>query len=146
MSHTKKISQIISLFYQADQDVRLKNMGYDAMDRQDKRSYALALLILKNHLKLRPTDAFYLAMLLHHTAHRTWMMRAQQLAEFAAQKQCRNGDWLAKAIFDRRLLMSGKPQRYGTQYKINKQIGEMELCEMEGGEDFYQKPKRNMLN
>jgi hypothetical protein len=63
-------------------------------------------------------DYFHAAMLLHHAPRLRDYWRAHELAQRAAELGYAPARWLVAASYDRWLMRQGKPQKYGTQYKL----------------------------
>lgn len=53
--------------------------------------------------------------------------KARELAAEAARKGNPAGLWLTAAAWDRWLMTAGKPQRFGTQYKLDEATKQMRL-------------------
>lgn len=71
-------------------------------------------------------------MILHHTGVPRELAYAQVLAEKAAASNYPNARWLWAAIYDRRMVMRGRPQKYGTQFTIDAHTGKIMLRPVDG--------------
>ena len=63
-------------------------------------------------------DYFHAAMLLQHAPRVRDYWRAHELAQRSAELGYAPARWLVAASYDRWLMRQGKPQKYGTQYKL----------------------------
>lgn len=75
------------------------------------------------------TGADYLAaaFVFQHGTQLEDFAKARELAAEAARKGHPAGLWLTAAAWDRWLMMAGKPQRFGTQYKLDEATKQMRL-------------------
>lgn len=125
-------TKLISCFYHIDQDDRMGKDQKGLLMIQDTLLDQIAKLLVRSKSPLPPKSKFQIAMMLHHTAAGSWIAIAQQLAHSASEEKYSKASWLYAAIFDRRLILKGKPQYYGTQFKINQETGEATLQPLSG--------------
>ncbi|WNG44657.1 tetratricopeptide repeat protein [Archangium minus] len=72
-------------------------------------------------------DFFAAALVFQHGNALEDYARARELAAEAARRGHPRGLWLTAAAWDRWLMKAGQPQRFGTQYQLDKATGKMSL-------------------
>jgi tetratricopeptide (TPR) repeat protein len=72
-------------------------------------------------------DFFAAALVFQHGDKLEDYARARELAAEAARRGHPRGLWLTAAAWDRWLMRAGQPQRFGTQYTLDKASGKMNL-------------------
>ncbi len=131
--HNKRLNQIIKLHFTLDQKGRLKKSEVGTLQEGDRERYVLARLILSGKSKQLSSRSLYsLGIILHHAGSVKDLATAQILANEAAAKGYPKARWLGAALFDRRCVLLGKPQRYGTQFRLDTQSGRMRLIPTDG--------------
>lgn len=84
-----------------------------------------ALRMYKDNELVDPLDAFHAAILLHHGTENEHVIAANELCKYAmtrldeGHKDIDLARWLYAASYDRILVHDGKPQKFGTQFRIN---------------------------
>lgn len=129
----------------ADEDQRMRQAGdtdpqaeYDA----DKRHRLRVLELLAEGRILLGEDKVRAALLLQHTgavlcdgALRSESLENYLLAHFLARSAARAGHRPARRMaaltIDRYLVFSGRPQKYGTQYRFDEKAGREVLLEVD---------------
>jgi hypothetical protein len=130
---SKRLERFIKLLYLADQKDRRHNLETDKLEERDKLRYAFARAILSgDSRRLSPCVLFCLAMILHRSATVRDLAKAQRLAKLAAAQGYPKAKWLSAATFDRKKIMQGKPQHYGTQFKLDASSGRWLLHPLDG--------------
>jgi hypothetical protein len=135
MAHqtNKRLERFVKLLYATDQKDRVTNIDAEKLDGHDRERYAFAEAILSGGVRtLSPHALFCLAMILHHAGRISDLAKAQRLAELAAARGYVKAWWLSAATFDRKKIMQGKPQHYGTQFKIDGSTGRWLLQPLDG--------------
>lgn len=69
------------------------------------------------------SDYYYAAMVLQHAHEPEDYLLAHELCIIAISKGEERAKWLAAASEDRYLMKIGRPQRFGTQYRVDKPGG-----------------------
>ena len=137
-SHHNDISLEIALLHEKDQEDR-KGL-FDDVERTEKmwkndvqrlaRAHEIYAGVQKGDIILSPESFYLLAMLFQHSSDAPDHRRAQALAQQSADGGYDKGKWLAAAAEDRYLLTIGRKQKWGTQFKKEKD-GEWEQSAME---------------
>ena len=78
-------------------------------------------------------DYYHAAMVLQHAAVPEDYLLAHELCVAAIAKGEERGKWLAAASEDRFLMNIGRPQRFGTQFRVSGPDGAWELYKMDEG-------------
>ncbi len=73
-------------------------------------------------------DYHHAALIFQHGESTNDYKKAHEFAKKALELGDESAKWLFAATLDRYLISMGRPQRYGTQFKLNNK-GEWELCE-----------------
>ena len=74
-------------------------------------------------------DFYHAAMVLQHSSVIEDYLLAHEFCVVAASKGVEQAKWLAAASEDRFLMNIGRPQRFGTQYRLDKPSGRWSICE-----------------
>ncbi len=121
VSSAKKIQQ---LFEEDQQDRRSKKFGrlshkkrLQAIRTRDRKRITALQQLLKNHPKLRGIDYFRAGIIFQHGGIPNKIKRAQSLALRGMRLGHKKSRWLFAAATDRLLVMKGKLQRFGTQFR-----------------------------
>ena len=115
--------------YEADQgDRRAGQLSPDVVERDRARRQRVAELLEASAAE-SGEDLFHAAMVFQHGDGLDDYQRARDLALRAAELGHRPGRWLAAAALDRWLMRQGRPQKYGTQYRVTD--GGYELYEVD---------------
>jgi len=109
--------KLLALFEQ-DQADRDGGLRPDARARDDRRRHQVEALIAAGGLR-DPEDYYHAAMVFQHGTKPAHYLRAHELASRGAELGVREARWLAAAAYDRWLMMNGRPQKYGTQYRAD---------------------------
>ncbi|HYU64908.1 MAG TPA: hypothetical protein VEK36_01395 [Candidatus Paceibacterota bacterium] len=127
----KKYSQKIRKLFLEDQKDRRKK-GW--LKLEDKKRWALISLrdkkrrkeleaILKKKPEINGTDYFNAGIIFQHGTSRTSIKEAREMALMGMEKGHKKSAWLYAAATDRLLVMKNKPQKFGTQFRKNKNGG-----------------------
>ena len=91
--------------------------------KANKQHREVVYRLLAQSLIVEPTDLYKAAIILQHAepeAGKECCLLAYKLALEAADKGFPKAKFLAAASLDRYLLLNGQPQKYGTQYTLNR--------------------------
>jgi len=75
---------------------------------------------------------YHLAWIFHHGTTKSNHVLAKRLALKSYKGGCKRAGWLYAAATDRLLILSGKLQKFGTQYFRNSARTKWKLCAMDG--------------
>ncbi len=132
-SKNKKIENIYSkdvdlaTLYHDDQLDRVSNLWQsnpELMKKRDEERLAKVMSLIENDKLITSTDYLQAAMILQHGTSTQHYETAHDLAKKAFDMGHESKDdepdllWLIAATKDRALMSDGKPQMYGTQYKL----------------------------
>lgn len=129
----------------ADEDQRMRRAGDTDPQAQfdaDQRHRLRVLELLAEGRILLPEDKMRAALLLQHTNAvfcdgqlKSESLENYLLAHFLARSAALEGHRparrMAAAAIDRYLVFSGKPQKYGTQYRFDEKAGKEVLLEID---------------
>lgn len=132
MPGSRRLERTLRRLFVADQRDRVGRSTRGALAVDDLTACSLAMAIPLNGLPLSSKAKFVLAMILHHSGNSAQLKRAQAWAAHAVRTGYPKSRWLHAAIFDRRLILQGKPQRYGTQFRRDPQSGALSLVALDG--------------
>jgi hypothetical protein len=105
--------------YEADQgDRRAEPPPPGVVERDAWRRRRVAELLDAGAVQ-EGEDFHHAAMVFQHGDRLEDYWRAHELAGRAAELGYRRGRWLAAAAYDRWLMHQGRPQKYGTQYRVD---------------------------
>ncbi|MEO6509229.1 MAG: hypothetical protein ABIO02_04700 [Patescibacteria group bacterium] len=90
----------------------------DAIALRDTKRLAEVQMLLEENELHAPDDLYYAAMIFQHGSSVEHFKKANRLAEQSMDLGYEPAKWLYAASLDRALLNEGKPQKFGTQYKI----------------------------
>jgi hypothetical protein len=124
--HTGAGEELCAMF-EADQRDRQGTADWRSLRARDDERRRRALAILETGGARTAENYYCAAMLFQHGPELADVHRARGLALLAVELKpdYLAARWLAAAALDRELLRSGKPQKYGTQYR--KVQGRLEL-------------------
>ncbi|MDP3729355.1 MAG: hypothetical protein Q8R26_01180 [bacterium] len=106
--------------FKEDQIDRRGNLPSSKIIKRDfLRKQKVEKLLRSNNLKTGQ-DYYYAAMILHHSGKKKYTRKAIQLLEKSIDLGYKKARWLYAAAFDRLLLLQGRKQRFGTQFKKEK--------------------------
>lgn len=123
--------------YKEDQMDRTMDGDWNTISRRDKTRRAEVKKILSTKKRLSSEELYYAAMIFHHSGARVGTKKALTLAKLSMQAGNRGGKfttwgekakWLVASATDRLLLMGGKSQKYGTQYRRKSIRSPLELA------------------
>lgn len=116
---SQKINEELSLMFQRDQDER-KGLAAPWTAESDAARRIRVQQILDRGEASSSADYYHAAMVFQHGTQPSDYEQARALALKAIDLDPTNGSakWLAAAAQDRLLMSLGKPQRYGTQFKL----------------------------
>jgi len=112
------MNQELRALFEQDQADRDGGLRPDARARDDRRRRQVEALIAAGGLR-DPEDYYHAAMVFQHGTKPAHYLRAHELASRGAELGVREARWLAAAAYDRWLMMNGRPQKYGTQYRAD---------------------------
>jgi TPR repeat protein len=105
--------------YEQDQADRMGAPPVDVLERDRARRERVEAIVASGVLQTAD-DYFHAAMIFQHGERPEDPWRAYELAQRAAALGHMAGRWLVAAAYDRWLLRQGKPQKYGTQYIMDR--------------------------
>lgn len=110
----EEASRRLKSLYEADQAARQKvplDFSQDAPRRRE------VVDLLRQGKVVTPDDLYHAAMVFQHGNCPDHFLLANRMAEKAMQSGHRAARWLYAASWDRYLMNTGKPQKFGTQYR-----------------------------
>ncbi len=111
------MNQELRELFEQDQADRQGGMHQGMAERDGQRRQRLAELMAGAALQ-DADDNWHAAMLLHHSGNLDDNWRAHELAKQGAALGHSGSRWLAAAAYDRWLVTQGKPQKFGTQFRM----------------------------
>ena len=102
--------------YEADQADRRRLELEGLRERDDDRCRQVDALLANGQAR-SSEDFFHAAMVLQHGGSAEDYYRAHELAKRATEMGYEPARWLTAAAVDRWLMSTGRPQKYGTQYR-----------------------------
>jgi hypothetical protein len=136
-----------------DQESRTAGSSPDPA-ADDRRRFRVLELIGEGRVTT-PEAKYHAAMILQHTP-RIWIgellssqasenyLLAHYLAKSAAEAGHEPARWLAAAAYDRYLVSIGQPQKYGTQFSLNRETGRMEFDPVDPGTTDEERARWNV--
>ncbi len=127
-----EINEIESLYISDIED--RNNINWDDKDeieklrQRDKERKQKAKELIDNGSLVSGLDYHHASLILQHGETTEDYKLAHELAEKAVELGDETAKWLFAATFDRWLLSENKPQKYGTQFKQDKN-GEWEIAQ-----------------
>lgn len=105
--------------------------GWKAVSERDNQRRARAKELLKEGALKNGADYLAAAFIFQHGGTLENYAMARELGAEAARRGHPGGLWIAAAAWDRWLMHAGKPQRFGTQYKIDPRTRQATLYEVD---------------
>ena len=147
----RKISDKIKKIFNADQkdrvSAKLKNYSdkerWGIIGARDRKRLLFLVRLLKKKLHLSGADYFRAAMIFQHGSDVKHIKKAQELAKKGMGLENEKCRWLYAAATDRILMMKGKKQKFGTQFKKNG--GKWELHPVQPGITDAERRRYNVL-
>ena len=105
-----------------DEDIldRKNKISDEELNKKDRLRIYLVQDILAEEKNLEAQDYHRAALIFQHGETAEHFRKAHNLAVKAVELGDNSARWLAAASLDRSLLTVGKSQKYGTQFKLNK--------------------------
>lgn len=114
-----EVEQRLKALFEADQAARAtESIDWDSLKVEDAKRRAEVMKYLAEGKVVSGWSQYYAAMIFQHGTCPEHYRLANQLAEKAMDQGVAPARWLYAATMDRFLLRQGKPQKYGTQYKL----------------------------
>src|SRR5436190_5616218 len=107
----------LSAIFTADQADRQQRLAFEDLHARDAERRQRVEVLLGSGLAPTAEDLFHAAMVFQHGGSPAAYERAHELAEEAVRMGHERARWLAAASLDRWLMSTGRPQKYGTQYR-----------------------------
>ncbi|MCR4329374.1 MAG: hypothetical protein NUV65_02405 [Candidatus Roizmanbacteria bacterium] len=114
--------------YEDDIADRNSKIADEILNENDRQRIVQVENILSHEHDLSALDYHHAALIFQHGEKLAHYKQAHILAIKAVELGDDSARWLAAASLDRSLLMEGKAQKYGTQFKLNDQ-NEWELAQ-----------------
>lgn len=111
----KQLKQI----YEEDIADRNNKIPDELLNENDSKRIYQVEGILNTSNNLDAQDYHHAALIFQHGETLEHFRTAHKLAVKAVELGNNTARWLAAASLDRSLLMDGKPQKYGTQFRLN---------------------------
>ncbi len=119
------VSKIVKEIFNEDQRDRLSNNyrkysekdKWDIIGKRDAKRIQNLTYLLKRQPKLRGIDYFRSGLIFQHGQTKDLVKIAKQLAKRSFESGYEPGRWLYAAATDRLLMMQGKRQKFGTQFR-----------------------------
>lgn len=105
--------------YEEDISDRNSKIPDEQINENDRNRIDLVEKIIANNKNLAAQDYHYAALIFQHGETLEHFIKAHECAMRAVNLGDNSARWLVAASLDRSLLMRGKPQKYGTQFKLN---------------------------
>jgi hypothetical protein len=126
----KELAQL----YREDQDDRKPaDIDWSAVQPRDRKREARVKELYTEDRLRTGADYYHAAMILQHAPTPEDYLLAHELCIVAIGKGEERAKWLAAASEDRFLMMIGRPQRFGTQYRADGPDGPMQLYKVGPG-------------
>lgn len=128
-----EISAELARLYAEDQADRTPPSGeidWNAVAPRDAARLARIKTLCRSQALRTGRDYFHAAMILQHAHEPDDYLLAHELCVVAASQGVRQAKWLAAASEDRFLMSLNRPQRFGTQYRIDQPTGRWSLYEL----------------
>lgn len=127
------MNEEIKRLYEEDQRNRMGIDGEDTeqlgrIGEEDRKRRERVKILLDGGEIVEAADYYHAAMIFQHGDKPDDYQQANELAKRAMEKGEERAKWLYAASLDRWLLSTGKPQKFGTQFK-RRENGEWELAE-----------------
>ncbi len=113
------MNTLLKKLYEADISDRHNKISNQRLNINDQQRIAQVQTILDREQSLDSQDYHFAALIFQHGESLGQFQKAHKLAIMAVELGDNSARWLAAASLDRSLLMEGKPQKYGTQFKLN---------------------------
>lgn len=124
---SRRMKRLLALVFRLDQHERFERSEIDSLDQQDRWCQRVATLIAKGRAQLGPSQLYQVAMICHH-ADADLSARGLAMAKRAATQGHKEASFLVAAITDSLLIRRGQPQKYGTQYQLDRTTGRWMLA------------------
>ena len=127
VEHIYSNDVLLTTLYNDDQLDRKSNLWQsdpELMKKRDQERLARVMSLIENNNLITSTDYLQAAMILQHGTSTQHYETAHDLAKKTFDMGHKSEDdepdllWLIAATKDRALMSAGKPQMYGTQYKL----------------------------
>jgi hypothetical protein len=142
-------SEELKNYFENDQAQR-SNIDFNnqtAVDQVEKddisRRERVSELFSQNNIKTA-ADYYYAAMIFQHSHNIEDIEKAMEWSEISRKLGESRARWLSAATIDRYLMYSKKPQKYGTQFTINKAENEWELWPVDANTTDTQRQERDV--
>ena len=111
--------ELYQIYREDQEDRHTQPFPLDLIQRDRTRRQRVRHLLQAGMIQ-EPEDYFHASMVFQHgeTVDDYW--QAHILAKEAAKTSLSGARWLVAATYDRWLMCQGKPQKYGTQYRLDK--------------------------
>ncbi len=128
-----EISAELARLFAEDQGDRTSpptdDIGWNALVARDAARLARIKTLCRSHALQTGMDYFHAAMILQHAHETDDYLLAHELCVVAASQGVWQAKWLAAASEDRFLMSLNRPQRFGTQYRVDQPTGRWSLYE-----------------
>lgn len=101
------------------------------ISKRDRRRIDIVSKILRKNPELRGVDYFRAGLLFQHGQSLGLIKKAQSLASRSMDSGYEPGKWLYAATTDRMLMMVGKKQKFGTQFRRRGELWELHPVQKE---------------
>lgn len=119
---------LLDIYNEDIADRNNKNLSDSDRDKRDILRIEKVQEILRTTTLEDAIDYHHAALIFQHGESVEDFIQANKLAEIAVEKGDDSARWLYAASKDRSLLMSGKPQKYGTQF-IKDENGQWDVAQ-----------------
>lgn len=113
------MNQQLLQLYEADIKDRNENVSPEELDVRDKQRILQVEKLISQDRDFVAQDYHHAALIFQHGDSVEHYQKAHKLAKKAVEMGDNSAKWLTAASLDRLLLMEGKAQKYGTQFKHN---------------------------
>lgn len=113
------MNQQLKQIYEEDITDRNNKIPDEELNKRDRLRKVKVKKVLNEAESLDAQDYHHAALIFQHGEDLADFRKAYELAMKAVESGNDSARWLAAASLDRSLLMEGKAQKYGTQFKQN---------------------------
>lgn len=113
------MNEQLKQIYEDDILDRNSKIPDEQLNGNDRKRIELVEKILLSSKNLDAQDYHHIALIFQHGEILKHFQKAHAMATKAVELGDDSARWLVAASLDRSLLMEGKPQKYGTQFKLN---------------------------
>ena len=130
MSAAEVSKELAQMFAEDQGDRTVPPIDWDTVRPRDAARLGRVKRFYHGQALKTGMDFYHAAMILQHSPNIDDYLLAHEFCVVAISQGVEQAKWLAAASEDRFLMNTGRPQRFGTQYRINKPSGGWSLYEV----------------